>query len=203
MARGSGKGMFTGVGAGGGGVGAGVVVKVNWSAGTVAEVAPDEITVTSTVPEPAGLMAVIEVAELTVKPAAGILPKLTAVTPVKSVPMMVTAVPPEIGPEFGLMPVTVGTAWVWKAPMSVAPFTVRGKPVPRWSLAKPFAAPLARAALPTGRASVGVGPPLLLGVKVVKPGDTSVLLLAPVMAVMPVVLPIRLKSAARVEPLSW
>ena len=37
-------------------------------------------------------------------------PKLTALAPVKSVPVMVTAVPPVVGPELGLTPVTVGGA---------------------------------------------------------------------------------------------
>ena len=37
-------------------------------------------------------------------------PKLTALAPVKSVPVMVTTVPPAVGPEAGLTPVTVGGA---------------------------------------------------------------------------------------------
>ena len=35
-------------------------------------------------------------------------PKLTAVAPVKPVPVTVTDVPPVLGPEVGLTPVTVG-----------------------------------------------------------------------------------------------
>ena len=35
-------------------------------------------------------------------------PKLTAVAPVKLVPVMVTTVPPAVGPLLGLTPVTVG-----------------------------------------------------------------------------------------------
>ena len=50
----------------------------------------------------------IEVAELTVKAVAAVVPKLTAVAPVKSVPVMVTEVPPAVGPTVGLTPVTVG-----------------------------------------------------------------------------------------------
>ena len=65
----------------------------------------------STAPaEPAGLVAVIEVAEIMVKPVAAVTPKDTAVAPVKPVPVMVTAVPPVRGPDGGAMAVTVGTA---------------------------------------------------------------------------------------------
>ena len=44
---------------------------MNWSAADVADVPPGVVTVTSTVPVPAGEVAVIEVAELTVTPVAG------------------------------------------------------------------------------------------------------------------------------------
>ena len=60
------------------------------------------------VPEKAGLTAVIEVGELTVKLIAGTPPNATAVAPVKLVPVIVTLVPPAAGPDVGLMPVTVG-----------------------------------------------------------------------------------------------
>lgn len=40
---------------------------MKWSAEVVAEVPPDVVTVTSTVPLPRGAVAVIEVAEFTVK----------------------------------------------------------------------------------------------------------------------------------------
>ena len=56
---------------------------MNWSAAEVAEVPPAVVTVTSTVPAPAGAVAVIEVAELTVKPVAGGGAESTAVAPVK------------------------------------------------------------------------------------------------------------------------
>ena len=62
----------------------------------------------STVPVPAGDVAVIEVAELTVKPVAGVAPKVTAVAPVNPVPVMVTEVPPAVGPAVGEIEVTVG-----------------------------------------------------------------------------------------------
>ena len=45
---------------------------MNWSAGEVAEVPPGVVTVTSTVPLPAGEVAVIEVAESTVTLVAGL-----------------------------------------------------------------------------------------------------------------------------------
>ena len=77
------------------------------------KVAADEVplgvvTVTLAVPAvPAGAVAVIRVDELTWKPAA-VVPKLTAVAPVKLVPMMVTTVPPEAEPLDGLRLVIVG-----------------------------------------------------------------------------------------------
>src|SRR5579863_2341353 len=62
----------------------------------------------STVPEPAGAVAVIWVAEFTVSVVAAVVPNLTAVTPTKFVPVMVTGVPPAVGPALGLTLVTVG-----------------------------------------------------------------------------------------------
>ena len=44
----------------------------------------------------------IEVAELTVRRWPALVPKLTAVAPVKLVPVMVTVVPPASGPVVGL-----------------------------------------------------------------------------------------------------
>jgi hypothetical protein len=71
---------------------------------------PLEVTTRmSTAPAlPAGETAVMLVAEFTMKLVAGALPKLTAVAPVKLVPVIVTEVPPAAGPLAGLMPVTVG-----------------------------------------------------------------------------------------------
>jgi hypothetical protein len=66
--------------------------------------------VTSTVPVPAGDVAVIEVAELTVKAVALVAPNFTAVAPVKAVPVIVTDVPPATGPVVGEIEVTVGGA---------------------------------------------------------------------------------------------
>ena len=76
---------------------------MNWSAAPVALVPPPAATVTSTVAAPsAGEVAVMDLALLTVKLVAGLPdPKLTAVTPVKLVPVMVTLVPPAVGPVSG------------------------------------------------------------------------------------------------------
>jgi hypothetical protein len=54
-------------------------------------------------------MAVICVSEITVKLAEGApAPNATLVAPVKPVPVMVTVVPPAIGPELGEIDVTTG-----------------------------------------------------------------------------------------------
>src|SRR6478735_9103093 len=58
----------------------------------------------------AGEVAVIDVALLTVNEAAAVAPKLTAVAPVNPVPVIVTDVPPAVGPLVGLTLVTVGAA---------------------------------------------------------------------------------------------
>src|SRR5262249_61461620 len=68
---------------------------------TVPSTGPSELTA-------GGDVAVIEVAELTVKPRAAIVPNRTAVAPLRWVPVMVTLVPPVTGPEVTLSPVTVG-----------------------------------------------------------------------------------------------
>jgi hypothetical protein len=64
--------------------------------------------VISTTPLPDGDVAVIEVALTTVKPVAAVAPKLTEVAPVKLEPVMVTDVPPAVGPLAGDTDVTVG-----------------------------------------------------------------------------------------------
>ena len=81
---------------------------MNWSAALVALVPPTVVMRTSTVPVPAGAVAVICVALLTVKPVAAVAPKVTAVAPEKLVPVTVTVVPPLVGPLVGEMEVTVG-----------------------------------------------------------------------------------------------
>jgi len=79
---------------------------VNWSAALVAEVPFGVVTVTSTVPLPAGLVAVILVSLLTVKLLDAVGPNETLVAPVKPEPVMVTLVLAD--PIGGLMPDTDG-----------------------------------------------------------------------------------------------
>ena len=81
---------------------------MNWSAALVALVPPPVVTVTSTVLLLGGDVAVIEVALLTTNDVAAVAPNFTLVAPAKFVPVMVTLVPPALGPVFGLMAVTVG-----------------------------------------------------------------------------------------------
>ena len=70
---------------------------------------PAPVTVTFTVPDPAGEVAVIDVAEFTVTPDATAPPKATESPGAKSVPVIVTAVPPDTGPDAGETPLTAGT----------------------------------------------------------------------------------------------
>ena len=89
----------------------GAATYVNWSAGVIALVPPGVMTLTSTVPAvPAGEVAVILVAEFTVKAVAAVFPKLTAVTSINPVPLIVTAVPAAKGPCAGEMLVIIGAA---------------------------------------------------------------------------------------------
>ena len=82
---------------------------VKRSAGEVADVPTDVVTVTSTVSAACGgLVAVIEAALVIVQLEAAVLPNFTEVAPVKPVPVMVTDVPPAVVPDTGEMPVTVG-----------------------------------------------------------------------------------------------
>lgn len=83
-----------------------------WSAAEVALVPPAVVTRISTVPVPAGAVAVIEVALFTVKLLAAVAPKVTAVVPNKPVPVMFTVVPPEVRPAVGERAVTVGSGAV-------------------------------------------------------------------------------------------
>jgi hypothetical protein len=75
-----------------------------------ADVPPGVVTLTDAVPEPAGVVAVIDVALTTLKDAAGLPPTVTDVAPVNPVPVIVIEVPPASGPLAGETPVTVGTA---------------------------------------------------------------------------------------------
>ena len=73
-------------------------------------VPPGVVTTTFTAPAAwAGVVAVIEVPLLKVKPEADVPPKLTPVTPVRLVPVKVTEVPPLVLPVFGVTDVRVGT----------------------------------------------------------------------------------------------
>ncbi len=67
------------------------------------------VTVMSTVPaDPAGATAVIEVAELTVTLDAAVDPNLTVSPEANPLPVIVTEVPPAVGPADGLTAATVG-----------------------------------------------------------------------------------------------
>ena len=84
---------------------------MNWSVGLVAEVPPEVLTVTVTVPLAcAGDVTVIDVADVTVTLVAAVVPKETVVVlvVVNPVPVIVTVDPPVAGPVAGEMPVTVG-----------------------------------------------------------------------------------------------
>ena len=85
---------------------------MNWSAELVALVPPGPVTVTSTVPDPAGEVTVIEVGELTVTPVAALPPKETVSPAAKFVPVTVTGVPPDTDPEAGETALTVGAGEV-------------------------------------------------------------------------------------------
>jgi hypothetical protein len=84
---------------------------VKVSAELVVDVPPVVVTVTSTLPAlPDGDVAVIWVSESTLKLVAAVPPKATADVPVKWLPVIVTDVPPPVGPEIGATAVTVGAA---------------------------------------------------------------------------------------------
>jgi hypothetical protein len=60
--------------------------------------------------------------ELTVKAVAAVVPKYTSRVPIKPAPVMVTAVPPVIGPEVGVMELITGDGWKPKlSELSVPP----------------------------------------------------------------------------------
>ena len=81
---------------------------MKWSAGVAALVPPGVVTMTSTVPAAwAGLVTTIWVLVLEMIVAATP-PKVTLVTQSKAVPVMVTVVPPVLGPLLGETPVTTG-----------------------------------------------------------------------------------------------
>ena len=59
---------------------------------------------------PAGVVAVMVVELVTLTPVAALPPMVTVVPLTKFVPVMVTLVPPAVGPELGDIAVTVGAA---------------------------------------------------------------------------------------------
>src|SRR6516164_11385585 len=71
-------------------------------------VPPGAVTRTSTMPVPAGLIAVSWVGDTTCTPVAATPPKVTVAGVAKLVPVMVTVVPPAAGPDDGDTFVTVG-----------------------------------------------------------------------------------------------
>ena len=81
----------------------GISVYVNCPAVTGVLVPSGRVTVTLTTPEPAGDVAVIWLAELTVYAVAAVSPNVTAVISVNPVPVIVTAVLPAVGPLAGVM----------------------------------------------------------------------------------------------------
>ena len=85
---------------------------VNTSPGLVADVPFAVVTCTSTPPgtPDAGDTAVTVVALTFTKLVAATPPKVTAVVPVRLVPVIVTFVPPLCGPDVGFSEVTVGVA---------------------------------------------------------------------------------------------
>ena len=65
------------------------------------------VTVTSTTPVPAGLVATICV-DVSLVIVAAVPPNMTAVASPKLAPVIVTVVPPVAGPDEGLTPLTIG-----------------------------------------------------------------------------------------------
>jgi len=87
------------------------LVNVNSSFDDVSLVPDDVVTVTSTVPVPAGLTATIFVDDLMLKLIAAVSPNMTAEAVRNPVPAIVTLVPPKGDPDEGESDVTVGLAW--------------------------------------------------------------------------------------------
>src|ERR1700722_2746463 len=83
-------------------------------------VPPIAVMVTWTVPVPAGTVIVISLAETTFRRAAFLVPKCTAVTPMRFAPRITTLVPPLAGPFAGDSDKRAGAAMYWY----VLPFAV-------------------------------------------------------------------------------
>jgi hypothetical protein len=150
-----------------------VLAKLYRSPSTDEDVPLGVVTRTSTCPavDVAGVVAVISVSLTTVKLVTAVPPTVTAVAPVKPVPVMVIEVPVETGPYVGETPVTVGTEVV---PVKVnAPVSVS---VPPGAVMTTLAVP----AVPAGEVAVisvslttvrpvAVAPPMVTAVAPVKP----------------------------------
>jgi hypothetical protein len=93
------------------------------SLAAVLTLVPEEVvTRTLTVPLPAGLVAVHRVGNGQLTPAPGLTPKFTVVAPTtKFDPVMVTTVPPPVGPVDGLIFVTTGAPRATKVRAKVTP----------------------------------------------------------------------------------
>ena len=93
----------------------------------VALLPPELLTVTSTIPALCfGAVAVISVLRTRVNLVAGVEPKSTAVAFVNPVPLMVTLVPPPVGPLFGDTEITVGASGRIVRAISASTFPGRG-----------------------------------------------------------------------------
>jgi hypothetical protein len=78
-------------------------------AAEVAEVPSALVTFTSTGPAaPAGIASTIWLAVSLTKLVTLVVPKITALAPAKSPPLMVTVLPPDVGPDAATMLVTAG-----------------------------------------------------------------------------------------------
>src|SRR5262249_40778302 len=82
--------------------------KVNWSLALVALVPAAVVTVMSTAPAALGGATAISCDPAVVNDVAAAPPNAAEVAPPRFVPVMVTLVPPVVGPVFGLTAVTVG-----------------------------------------------------------------------------------------------
>ena len=104
-------------------------------------VPPGVVTSTLAVPAlPAGVVAVIEVELTTVKLSTVALPIVTAVAPVKLIPVRVTDCPPASGPDDGLRDVTSGpTVNTYAAPAAEALLSLCVPFTPVALLASPYA----------------------------------------------------------------
>ena len=96
----------------------GISVYVNCPAVTGALVPSGLVTVTLTIPEPTGDVTVIWLAELTVNPVAAVVPNVTAVISINPVPVIVTAVPPAVGPLTGVIRIIAGISVYVNLPVS-------------------------------------------------------------------------------------